>query len=177
MKSEAPLSVKILGSNGLDFAHSKFDNLTERSVYHSPTRFSRVEATTDPPNLLAFSFKIPPIAVVLTTLKLRTVQIRMIETRSSSRTITVAPPLQLCFELGYHDWTEFPSRGPAKLLLQDLKDFVKNRPFSDSAESLIAAYLAAKPAGLKHKPFKNARQLELLSWPRDRLMLVPTKRL
>ena len=85
----------------------------------------------------------------------------------------VAPPLQLCFELGYHDWSELPSRGPAKLLLDDLKNFVENRLFSDSVESLSVAYLAAKPAGLKHEPRNNGCQLVgLLSWPRDRLMFV-----
>ena len=85
----------------------------------------------------------------------------------------VAPPLQLCFELGYHDWSEFPSRGPAKLLLDDLKVFVEDRSTSESVESLSAAYLAAKPAGLKHEPGRNDCQLAgLLAWPRDRLMLV-----
>ena len=87
----------------------------------------------------------------------------------------VAPALQLCFELGYHDWTEFPSRGPAKLLLDDLKAFIEDRPFSESVESLSAAYLATKPAGLKHEPPKNGCQLAgLLSWPRDQLMFVNT---
>lgn len=86
-----------------------------------------------------------------------------------------APPLQLCFELGYHDWTEFPSRGPAKLLIDDLEEFAGDRPLSESAESLSAAYLARKPAGLKHEPLDNGCELAgLLSWPRDRLMLVHT---
>lgn len=85
----------------------------------------------------------------------------------------VAPALQLCFELGYHDWTDFPSRGPAKLLLDDLKAFLEDKSFSESAESLSAAYLATKPAGLKHEPRKIVSQLAgLLSWPRDRLMFV-----
>ncbi len=87
-----------------------------------------------------------------------------------------APPLELCFELGYHEGIEYlPSRGPPKLLLDDLKAFAENRPFSESGESLSAAYLAAKPAGLKHKLPKDACNLvEMLSWPRDQLMLVHT---
>ena len=84
----------------------------------------------------------------------------------------VAPPLELCFELGYHDGIEYlPSRGPSKLLLDDLKAFVENRPFSESGELLSAAYLAAEPAGLKHEPPADACHLgELLSWPRDQLV-------
>ena len=88
----------------------------------------------------------------------------------------VVPPVELCFELGYHGGIQFlPSRGPAELLLDDLRALVENSPFSDSAESLSAAYLAAKPAGLKHEPSKNACQLEFLSWPKGRLMLVHTE--
>ena len=83
----------------------------------------------------------------------------------------VAPPLELCFKLGYHEGIEYlPSRGPPQLLLDDLKAFVENRPFSESGESLSAAYLAAEPAGLKHEPPADARRLAgLHSWPRDRL--------
>ena len=92
---------------------------------------------------------------------------------SSSRTTLVATPLELCFELGYHEIGDLPSRGPPKLLLDDLKALVKDTPVLDSEESLSAAYLAAKPAGLKHKLPKDACQLPgMLSWPRDRLMLV-----
>ena len=88
----------------------------------------------------------------------------------------VVPPLQLCFELGYHEGIEyFPSRGPPKLLLDDIEAFVENRPFSESGESLSAAYLAAKPAGLKHKlPENYCNLMGMCSWPRDQLMLAHT---
>lgn len=83
---------------------------------------------------------------------------------------------EICFELGYHEGIDdLPSRGPPKLLLDDLTAFVVDRPPFVSEESLSAAYLAAKPPGLKHKLPKNASQLTgMLSWPRDRIMLVHT---
>ena len=92
----------------------------------------------------------------------------------------VAPPLGLCYQIGYFDGIYFgieylPSRGPPKLLLDDLKAFVEDRPFSESGKSLSAAYLAAEPAGLKHEPPTNARKTaDLLLWPRDQKMLVHT---
>ena len=176
MESEVPLFVKIVGSNGLDLALSKLDNLTERSVLYSPIQFFRVKAAPDSPNPLALGFKTPAIAIVSSILRPMTVQSPKFEPCSSSRTTMVTPELELCFALGYHEGIEYlPSRGPPKLLLDDLKAFAENRPFSESRESLSAAYLAAKPAGLKHEPPKGACQLaEMLSWPRDRLMLVHT---
>ena len=88
----------------------------------------------------------------------------------------VATPLELCFELGYHEGIEhLPCRGPPKLLLDDLKAFVEDRPFSESKESLSASYLATKPAGLKHRLSEDASNLAgMLAWPRDRMMLVHT---
>ena len=177
MESEVPLFVKIIGSNGLDLALSKLDNLTERSVLYSPIQFSRVKAAPNCPNLLALSFKTPPIAVVCSFLRPMTVQTPKVEPCTSSESTMVTSPLELCFELGYHELDGIrylPPRGAPKLLLDDLKAFVENRPFSESGESLSAAYLAAEPPGLKHQPPKNACQLELLSWPRDQLMLVHT---
>ena len=82
---------------------------------------------------------------------------------------------EICFELGYHEIGDLPSRGPPKLLLDDLKALVEDTPVLGSQESLSAAYLATKPAGLKHKLPENACQLAgTLSWPRDRLMSVHT---
>ncbi len=172
MKSEVPLLVKFVGSHGLDFALSNLDNLTERSVDHLPIRFSRVKAAPGSPNLLALSFRTPPIMVRLSSLRLETFQIPKDETCSSSRTAMVVPPLELCFELGYQDGIEYlPSRGPPKLLLDDLRVFIENRPFSESGESLSAAYLTTKPAGLKHKPPAGTRNTAgLLVWPRDQMM-------
>ena len=90
----------------------------------------------------------------------------------------------LCFELGYFDlryldWYDLASRGAPQLLLNHLKLFVKDRPSSESVESLSAAYLATKPAGLKHEPLYNYyhpdRELAgLLSWPRDQSTFVYT---
>ena len=176
LKSEVSLFVKMEGSNGLDFAPSKLDNLTERSVLYLPIQLSRVKAAPDSSNLLELGFKTPPIAVVCSIMRSMTVQISEIEPCSYSKITMIAPPLELCFELGYHEGIEhLPSRGPPKLLLDDLKAFAEDRPFSGSRESLSAAYLAAKPAGLKHKLSKNACNLaEVLSWPKDQLMLVHT---
>ena len=87
----------------------------------------------------------------------------------------VASPIELCSELGYRDGIDYlPSRGPPELLLDELKAFLKERPFSESGEALSAAYLASEPAGLKHEPPETACQLGLLSWPEDDLMLVHT---
>ena len=84
--------------------------------------------------------------------------------------------LEICFELGYHEIGDLASRGPPKLLLDDLKALVEDTLVLESEESLSAAYLAAKPAGLKHKLPNSASQLAgMLSWPRDRLMLVRTQ--
>ena len=79
--------------------------------------------------------------------------------------------LEICFELGYHEIGDLASRGPPKLLLDDLKALVEDTLVLESEESLSTAYLAAKPAGLKHKLPNSACQLVgTLSWPRDRLM-------
>ena len=91
-----------------------------------------------------------------------TAQSVKVEPCSSSKSTLSANISDICFELDYHeieDLPYFPSRGPPKLLLDDLKAFVEDRPVFESEESLSAAYLAAKPAGLKHKLPGNACQL------------------
>ena len=83
---------------------------------------------------------------------------------------------EICFELGYHEGIDdIPYRGPPKLLLDDLESFAESRPLSESGGSLSAAYLTAKPAGLKHKlPESASQSARMLSWPRDQLLLVRT---
>ena len=79
LKSEVPLFVKMDGSNGLDFALSKLDDLTERSVLYSPIQLSRIKAAPDSLNLLAISFQTPRIAVVCSIVRSMTVQIPKFE--------------------------------------------------------------------------------------------------
>ena len=107
-----------------------------------------------------------------------TVQSVNVEPCSFPRITMSASTLHVCFELGYHEIGDLPSRGPPKLLLDDLKALVEDTPVYASEESLSAGYLASKPAGLKHKLPENACQLQgMLSWPRDRLMLVDIEKL
>jgi len=60
-------------------------------------------------------------------------------------------PLELCYELSYHDEIDgLPCRGPAKLLLDGLEAFAKEHQDLSGPNILTMHYLHLPPYGLRH---------------------------
>ena len=72
----------------------------------------------------------------------------------------MATALELCAQLGFLDRShEGPSRGLPKVLLDDMKGYVKHRRFVEDAALMADAYLYVAHAGEKH--WGSAANLQL----------------
>ena len=63
----------------------------------------------------------------------------------------MAAALELCAQLGFLDTShEGPSRGLPKVMLDDMKSYVKHRRFVEDAALMADAYIFVAHAGEKH---------------------------